>query len=139
MEEVALSGWVRAGFLYFAIVFLAGFALGTLRVLVIAPLVGKVTAVLGELPVMLAISWFACRFVVDRISVPPKPGPRAAMGLFAFVLVMIAESCLAVFVFGQTITEHLQAYLALDAILGLAAQLLFASFPVAQISRRSYA
>lgn len=46
-----------AGLAYFTLVFAAGFALGTARVLVLLPGVGETTAVLLELPLILTVSW----------------------------------------------------------------------------------
>jgi len=47
---------LRAGVLYFALVFGAGFALGTIRTLWTAPSFGTRTAELMEMPIMLAVS-----------------------------------------------------------------------------------
>ncbi len=47
---------LKAAFLYFLPVFAAGFVLGTIRVLWLAPQTGHLVATLIELPVMLAIS-----------------------------------------------------------------------------------
>ena len=131
-----MNGWLGAGILYFALVFVAGFILGTLRVFILAPHLGPVAATSVELPAMLGISWLACGFAIDRMSVPAALRIRAAMGLFAFILLMIAELCLAVFGFGRSLAEHVQSYRAVDALLGLAGQLLFTVFPVVQIYRR---
>ena len=57
----------KAGALYANIVFLIGFILGTIRVLLLAPRLGETTAVIAEVPVMLAASWFVCRWCVDSI------------------------------------------------------------------------
>lgn len=44
-----------------AIVFAAGFGLGTIRVLLLAPYFGELTSVVFEIPLMLLLSSFACR------------------------------------------------------------------------------
>jgi hypothetical protein len=83
---------LKAGLVYFTLVFAAGFALGTVRVLFLVPAVGETVAVLTELPVMLTIacrltiSWIACRFVVARLRVPAVLSDRIVMGVFAFAL-----------------------------------------------------
>lgn len=46
----------KAGALYAIIVFLIGFILGTIRVLLLVPHMGETTAVISELPIMLAAS-----------------------------------------------------------------------------------
>jgi ABC-type uncharacterized transport system permease subunit len=82
---------LEAGTIYFFLVFTAGFAFGTMRTLVIAPAIGDLIAVAFELPLMLAIAWIACGWVLRRISVPNLTDHRIAMGAFAFILLMAAE------------------------------------------------
>ena len=52
---------VRAGLAYFAVVFAIGFALGTLRILMLIPQFGELASVLAALPLMLFTSWLAYR------------------------------------------------------------------------------
>ena len=75
----------KAGALYAIIVFLIGFILGTIRVLLVAPRLGETTAVIGEAPMMLGASWFVCRWCVDRLSVTRTVPPRLLMGSIAFL------------------------------------------------------
>lgn len=77
---------VGAGVTYFAIVFAAGFAFGTVRVLLLVPRVGEISASLLELPIMLGISWFVCAQVIARYQVRPRVTPRLTMGVVAFGL-----------------------------------------------------
>jgi hypothetical protein len=120
----------RAGSLYFALVFAAGAVLGTLRVLVLEPALGEAGAVALEVPVMLAIAWIACGFVLARLRVPPRWPVRAGMGAVAFVLLMAAEAALGMLVLGRSPGEHLAAYRAAPALMGLGAQILFALMPL---------
>ncbi len=57
---------LRAAAEYFAIVFSAGFVLGAFRTFVVAPRTGELLATLIELPIMLVIAWFACRWIMRR-------------------------------------------------------------------------
>jgi hypothetical protein len=57
---------VKAGVLYFALVFGAGFVLGTVRTLWFVPRVGVRTAELMEMPIMLAVTIVAARWTVPR-------------------------------------------------------------------------
>lgn len=89
-------------FLYFIIVFSAGFVLGVVRNLLLLRILSDTAAVLVELPFMLVISWLAARAVMEvnafrldvgevasaacriyRIWTPPRlrapPGPRAGV------------------------------------------------------------
>lgn len=120
---------LRAAMLYFATVFALGFILGSVRVLLVAPLLGELPAVLAELPVMLTLSWICCGLVLRRY--PPGPGiwTHLAMGGIALILLLGAELCVSVLGFGRTPAQHWASYRALTAQLGLAAQLGFALFP----------
>jgi hypothetical protein len=127
---------IKASSVYFTVVFAAGFVFGTLRVLVFVPQVGERLAVLIELPFMLTVSWFACRWVVARFSVPTTFGPRLAMGGVAFALLMATEIGLTVFGFGRTLAQYLENQTSTAAMLGLAGQVAFAAFPVVQMFMR---
>ena len=76
---------VKAGIAYFAIIFAAGFMLGTIRVLLLIPRIGETWAVLAELPVMMMLSWFVCGWLLRRFGVPRDWGNRLRMGGVAFV------------------------------------------------------
>ena len=65
-----LTSSITAGLVYAALVFAVGFALGALRVTLIAPRLGETRAVLLEAPVMLAVSWMASNWNVARWQVP---------------------------------------------------------------------
>lgn len=128
---------IKAGLAYFAIVFAAGFALGTIRVLLIVPAVGETVAVLIETPVILTISWLACAFVVRRLSVPARLEDRVVMGVVAFALLMIAEVGVAWLLGRRSFAAYLAHYATLPGALGLAGQLVFAAFPWLQMRRHS--
>lgn len=118
-----------AGLAYFAAVFLAGMFLGAVRVLVLEPRIGAVAAVLTELPVMLAVSWLACRWAVRLFRVPRRTGHRLAMGAFAFMLLMGAELALALYSVATSAGEHFAGYLEPAGAIGLAGQIAFGAMP----------
>ena len=125
-----MSAALRAGVAYFAIVFAAGFVLGTLRILVLAARLGETAGVALELPLMLATSWFTCGLLLRRFAVPRGWRYRAVMGGLAFLLLMAAELGLSLALFGRTPAAHLATYGRPAAALGLAAQLAFAALPL---------
>lgn len=123
---------IAAGALYFVGVFALGFLLGTIRVLYVAPRLGEASAVLVELPLMLTASWLLCGLIVTCAGVPASVQVRAVMGTTAFVLLMLGELGVSTLLLGRSAAEHLQTYREASALLGLAAQVAFASFPIIQ-------
>ena len=132
---VRVFGATEAGALYAIIVFLIGFILGTIRVLLVAPRLGETTAVILEAPMMLAASWFVCRWCVDRLDVTRTVPARSLMGLVAFLVLMSAEVELGI-VLDRSIVDQLAMYKSPSGAIGLAAQVIFAIFPVLQVWRR---
>ena len=122
-----------AATVYFAIVFVIAFGLGTVRVLQVVPRLGETNAVLIEAPVLLAISWLVAGWAVRRFAVPPRTGFRVAMGAVAFALLIAAEAALAVSLFGRSINQFVAAYGAIPGAIGLAAQLGFAAMPLLRL------
>ncbi len=117
---------------YFAIVFAIGFVLGTLRVLLIVPRFGETTAVLLELPVILVSAWLICRWVMRRWAVSRRPGARLFVGLAALAMLLVAEVLLGLTLFGRDLAGQLAEMTQGSGALGLAAQLIYAFFPVVQ-------
>jgi ABC-type uncharacterized transport system permease subunit len=125
-----------AGAAYFAIVFGAGFLMGMLRILLVAPNLGEITAILLELPIMLAVAWFVCGWVLSKFNVPQKTFDRLVMGTFALFLLLIAEAVLSVGLSGRSLQQHLLSYAQAGPLIGLVAQLLYAGFPVIRAQAR---
>ena len=128
MKRILLTGTA-----YVAAVFAAGFVLGVLRTLVLMHLLGELTAVLVELPVILTIAWLVCTRILRRW--PLSPPAAVGMGAIAFLLLMGAEAGLSTLMAGRSLTEHLALYAQLPHQVGLAGQLAFALFPWIQARR----
>jgi len=118
---------LKAGALYFALAFGAGFALGTLRVLLVVPRLGARTAELIEAPLMLAVTVLAARWVVRRLAVPPAWVPRLAMGGIALGLLLAAEFTLVLGLRGMTMREY---FATLDPVSGTVYYVLLVVFAV---------
>lgn len=87
---------LKAAVTYFAIVFGAGFILGTLRVLFVVPLVGNRVAELVEMPLMLvAIGLGACWISRDWTTIA-TPTAQLSVGLLALGLLLLAEIAVGV-------------------------------------------
>ena len=121
---------VFAGVAYFAIVFAAGFLLGALRVLLVAPRTGEFAAVAFELPIMLLIAWIAAARLIRECRLPPAASARLTMGIVAFLLLQAAETALGLFGFGRSIHDQLAAWGGAAGMLGLAGQLAFGLIPL---------
>jgi hypothetical protein len=97
---------LKAGALYFAVVFGAGFVLGPIRVLWVVPRLGTRVAELLEAPIMLVVTIVASRWIVRRLAVPPTPSSRLGMGGIALMLLMVAEFTLVLWLRGLSLREY---------------------------------
>jgi len=123
-----------AGAVYWAIVFALGFALGTLRVLWVAPAIGLLPATMLELPVILTASWFAAGWLVRRFAIASS-GEALAAGALAFATLMAAECALASVLMGQSPAQWLAGLRQPHALLGLTGQVMFALMPWWRVRR----
>jgi hypothetical protein len=129
------STWLSAGFAYAVSVFPVGFALGTVRVLVLVPRFGATKSVLLEAPVILAASWILSKVTTQRLQVPRDRASRAMMGSAAFGFLMCLELAVSVLVFKKPPTDFFLEYGTVPGMIGLAAQLAYAAFPLIQARR----
>jgi hypothetical protein len=83
---------LKAGVLYFGLVFGVGFVLGTIRTLWVVSRVGTRMAELMETPIMLVVTIGTARLLVLRLAVPSTPSARLGMGCIALALLLVAAS-----------------------------------------------
>jgi hypothetical protein len=98
---------LKAGALYFALVFGAGFVLGAIRILWVVPSFGTRIAELMETPFMFGVTIVAARWIVRRLAVPPKLSSRLGMGCVGLGLMLTAEFTLVLWLRGLSISEYL--------------------------------
>ena len=98
---------LKAGVLYFALVFGAGFVLGAIRMLWVVPRFGMRIAELMETPIMLVVTILAARRIVRHLAVSLMPSRRLGMGCVALCLMLIAEFTLVLSFRGLSISEYL--------------------------------
>lgn len=128
----SLTRAVGAGIAYAAMVFAFAFVTGAIRTVIvsqnlsIAPLVG----VLIELPIILFFAWQVCHSVMRWMRVSPDLGVRLLTCATALIAMLVAEYSLSAFVFGRTLPDFLASYAQPEALLGLAGQIIFATFPL---------
>lgn len=121
---------LKAGVVYFAVVFGAGFALGIPRVLWVAPKLGARAAELIESPMMLAVVILTARWVVRRFALPPTVAARLGPGLVALCLLLAAEFTVVLKVRRLTLAQY---FASRDPVAGTAYILLliiFAAMPL---------
>lgn len=102
------SKWtiVEAGVSYFAMVFSAGFVLGLVRELWLAPFFGVRLAELAEMPLMLVVIILSARFIVRRIGLPARKAVRAGVGLLALSILLLAELGLVLLLQDRTLGAY---------------------------------
>jgi len=98
---------LKAGLLYFALVFGAGFLLGPIRILWVVPRFGTRMAELMEAPIMFVVILIAARWIVRRLAIPSTPSRRLGMGCIALGFLLAAEFSLVLRLRGLSIREYL--------------------------------
>ncbi|MBS0509809.1 MAG: hypothetical protein JSR42_01310 [Proteobacteria bacterium] len=120
---------IKAGLVYFALVFGAGFMLGAIRITFIVPRVGERIAELGEMPIMFVVTLVAARFVIRHFAVPPSMPARLGTGLLALVLLLAAELVLAAVLQERSLADYVSSRDPVSGGAYLAMLLLFALMP----------
>jgi hypothetical protein len=121
---------LTAATVYFLMLFALGFALGTIRVLLVAPQIGVLGATLMEVPLMLIAAFLMCLWAVGRWHVPPGLVTRGAMTLWFLVLLALFETLVGVALFGRTLAGTWAGLATPAGLIGLTAQAITALLPV---------
>jgi len=108
---------VKAAGIYFALVFGAGFALGTIRVLWLVPAVGTRTAELLEMPIMLIVVILSARWMTQQFQVPPTASSRLGMGGMALAMALALDFTVVLWLRGLSFREYIEAF---DPVAGTA-------------------
>lgn len=115
---------LQASLLYYIAVFGVGVVLGTIRVLLVAPLLDVRWAELFEQPLMLVASYYLARHAVRRFG-PFAAARRLGIGVIALALMVGTELALTLFVQGLTLPQYLASR---DPVSGAAYVLSLAAF-----------
>ena len=124
---------LKAGVLYFGLVFGVGFVLGTIRTLWVVPRVGTRMAELMETPIMLVVTIVTARLLVLRLAVPSTPSAGLGMGCIALALLLVAEFGLVLWLRGLSIREYLATR---DPVSGTVYYVMVFGSPVCQLCAR---
>ncbi len=120
---------LQAAVLYFLLVFGAGFVLGTLRILLVVPLLGERTAELLEMPLMLGVIIAAARWLVLHRLDDGRLSSALSVGCIAMGFVLLADLAVGMWLRGLSVME---VFLNRDPVSGAAyyaALLFFAIMP----------
>ncbi|MBU1691695.1 MAG: hypothetical protein KJ958_15875 [Gammaproteobacteria bacterium] len=121
---------IKAGITYFALVFGAGFVLGSIRVPFLVPHLGERVAELIEMPFMFVAIVLVARFIIRRYSLPANARARLGAGLLALSLLVAAEILLAVALQDRTLGEYVASRDPVSGIVYLAMLALFGVMPL---------
>ncbi|MBS7791210.1 hypothetical protein KTR66_14495 [Roseococcus sp. SDR] len=123
-----MSAELRGASLYVLAAFGLGFLLGPLREFVLAPRIGRVAALLLELPLMLGFcAWIAPR-LLRRCRVPPGRA-RLRMGFTALLLLLALEFFAGVALRGWDLRAWLAQFTTPPGLVTLLGYLVFALIP----------
>lgn len=134
MKTILLTSLV-----YFALVFLSGFMLGVVRVLLLVPQLGERYAELIEMPLMLIVIYLSAKLVVHRFATLPGLSDYLTVGLIALVLLLLIEFTFVLGLRDMSLAEYLASR---DAVSGTAYALslvvyLFMPFIIARKKTRN--
>ncbi len=137
--EISTARVLALGAGYFGLVFAAGFALGTIRVVLLQPYLGSGASRLLELPVMVAISFMAARIIMRRAGAVERMD-ALTIGLVAFILLLLAEMLIGSWLFRLPYSAIFTDAMTLIGFLNFLAQSLLIVFPaiVSALERKAH-
>jgi hypothetical protein len=119
---------LKAGVIYFLLVFAVGWVLGPIRELWVVPRFGRMIGVFLEAPIMLIAMIISARWVIRRFDVPGTLHTTISMGLVAVGILTVAEIAGVLWVRRLSLQEYLGS-LATAGVISLLMFLLFAAMP----------
>lgn len=122
--------FIKAGLAYFALVFGAGFVLGSVRVPFLVPRVGERIAELIETPFMFLVVLLSARFIAERFALPATTSARLSVGLLALALLLGAEFVLAAAIQDRSLAEYVASRDPVSGAVYLAMLAVFALMPL---------
>jgi hypothetical protein len=120
---------LKAGVIYFLLLFALGWILAPIRELWAVPRFGRMTALLVEALIMLMAMIVAAGWVTLRFDVPRTLGSTIPVGLVAFAILAPAEISGALWVRGQSLQDYAASFLTAPGVISLVIFVLFAVMP----------
>jgi hypothetical protein len=120
---------LKAGVIYFLLVFAVGWVLGPIRELWVVPRFGRMIGVFLEAPIMLIAMIISARWVIRRFDVPGTLRTTISMGLVAVGILTVAEIAGVLWVRRLSLQEYLGSLVTAPGVISLIMFLLFAAMP----------
>jgi hypothetical protein len=121
---------LKAGVIYFVLVFAVGWVLGPIRELWAVPHFGRMAALLSEAVIMLVAMIVAARWVIRRFHVSRTLPATISMGIVAIRLLLLPAEIVGVhWVRGLSVQDYLTGFLTAPGVVSLLMFLLFAAMP----------
>jgi hypothetical protein len=120
---------LKAGAIYFLLLFAIGWILGPIRELRVVPRFGRIAALLMEAVFMLIAMIISARWVMRRFDVHPTLGSTIPVGLVALGILVSAEIAGVLWVRGSSLQEYLASFATAPGVISLIMFLLFAAMP----------
>ena len=119
----------KSAVLYFALVLVTGFALGSIRVPFLVPRLGERYAELLEMPIMFMAIVLAARYVIRRFALTASLSVRLRVGFAALFMSVVAELLLAAALQGRSVAQYIASRDPVSGSVYLVMLLLFALMP----------
>ncbi|MFK3888770.1 hypothetical protein [Sphingomonas sp. NPDC079357] len=129
-SEAIVSRTLSVAGLYASGTFTVGFLLGTARELAVAPALGTTTALVVELPIMIAASVGIGRWCLRRERPRFAAAERLAMGAVSLILLLLMEDLLTRALRGTSLSEQWASQTEARLALTIAGLLAFAIAPL---------
>ena len=113
---------LKAGVIYFLLLFALGWILGPIRF-------GRMTALLVEAIIMLIAMIVAAGWVTLRFDVPQTLGSTIPVGLVALAILAPAEIAGVLWVRGQSLQDYAASFVTAPGVISLVMFVLFAVMP----------
>jgi hypothetical protein len=120
---------LKAGVVYFLLVFAVGWVLGPIRELWAVPQFGRMAAMLSEAVILLIAMTVTARWVVRRFEVPRTLFDTLSIGLIAIGLLFPAEIAGVVWVRGLSFQEYVASFVTGLGVISLVMFLVFGAMP----------
>lgn len=128
---------LRAAAIYFALVFLAGLALGPARVLWLEPWIGATLAVLCEAPLLIIAMWFAAPAAAAWGGLNGGWASRLGVGVIALVLQQVADLAVGFGLRAMTFADQVAYFLTPPGGIYVVTLILFALMPLWRAPRKA--